>query len=152
MGQTVGSWESYGRSLLRFVLAFTFSLHGYRHLFGLFHASAGRRAAVPMALDGLPAALGGLEIVGGLLLFVGLFTPMTAAVLCVESLAAYLYFAAPRGGWPIRNGGNEALLYFIVFLYFAVAGGGAWSLDHLLRARSKTGPENLLPARTPVRS
>jgi putative oxidoreductase len=152
MGQKVASWEGYGRSLLRIVLAFTFSLHGYRHTFGFFHAFSGRRAAIPMALDGLPAALGGLEIVGGLLLFVGLFTRTTAAVLCAVSLAGYLYSAAPRGGWPIRNGGNEGLLYFIVFLYFAVAGGGAWSLDHLLRARSKRDPEDLLPVRSPVRT
>jgi putative oxidoreductase len=88
-----------------------------------------------MALDGLPPLVGGLEIAGGLFLFAGLLTRPTAIALCGELLAAYLYSAMPRGVWPIRNGGNETLLYFFVFLYFAVAGGGSWSLDHLLYKR-----------------
>ena len=54
MKQAIASWEGYGRSLLRIILAFTFSLHGYRHMFGIFPVFGGRRAAVPMALDALP--------------------------------------------------------------------------------------------------
>ena len=135
MRQVIESWEGYGRSLLRIILAFTFSLHGYRHMFGLFPTSGGRRAAVPMALDGLPPIMGSLEIVGGLLLLLGLFTRPTAIVLCAELLAAYVYSAAPRSLWPIRNGGNEVLLYILVLAYFAAAGGGPWSLDHLLQKR-----------------
>jgi putative oxidoreductase len=132
MKQVIASWEPYGRSILRIILAFTFSLHGYRHWFGVFPVSGGRRAVIPMALDGLHSMLGGLEIIGGALLFLGLLTRPTAVVLCVELLAAYLYSAVPRGIWPIRNGGNETLTYLLVFLYFTAAGGGAWSLDHLL--------------------
>lgn len=135
MRQAIASWEVYSRSMLRFILAFTFSLHGYRHVFGVLAVAGGRRAAVPMALDGLPALLGWVEIIGGLLLLTGLFTRLTAAVLCAELLAAYLYSAAPRGLWPIRNGGNETLIYLLVFLYIAVAGAGAWSLDSLRRTR-----------------
>jgi putative oxidoreductase len=135
MRRAISSWEPYTRGLLRMILALTFSLHGYRHLFGLFPASGGRRAAIPMALDGLPGVFGSLEIAGGLLLFVGLFTRPTAVILCIELLAAYVYSAAPRGLWPIRNGGNEVLLYLLAFLYFASAGGGAWTLDGLLRKR-----------------
>jgi putative oxidoreductase len=137
MQQTIASWEVYSRSILRFILAFTFSLHGYRHLFGAFSASAGRRAALPMALDALPSFAGGLEIIGGLLLFAGLLTRPTAIVLCAELAAAYLYSAAPRGIWPIRNGGNETLIYLLVFLYFAVAGAGAWSIDQLIHRRGE---------------
>ncbi|PWU07172.1 MAG: hypothetical protein C5B51_10595 [Terriglobia bacterium] len=137
MKQAIASWEPYSRSVLRIILAFTLSLHGYRNMFGVFPASGGRRAAIPMALDGLPHVLGSLEIIGGLLLFLGLLTRPVAIVLCGELLAAYLYSAAPRGVWPIRNGGNETLVYFLVFLYFAVTGAGAWSLDHLIgRARA----------------
>jgi putative oxidoreductase len=149
MRQTIASWEGYALSLLRIILAFTFSLHGYRLAFGLLHVSGGRRATIPMALDALPPIFGGLEILGGLLLFLGLFTRLTSLILCVELLAAYVYSAAPRGIWPIRNGGNEVLLYFLVFLYFAAAGGGAWSVDHLLQnRRSKHHAE--FPAGTPV--
>jgi putative oxidoreductase len=149
MRRTFTSWEGYALSLLRIILAFTFSLHGFRHLFGVLLVSGGRRATIPMALDALPPLFGALEILGGFLLLCGLFTRLTTSVLCVELLAAYFYSAVPRGVWPIRNGGNEVLLYFLVFLYFAVAGGGAWSVDQLMRnRRSKTGSE--IPAGTPV--
>ena len=131
MTRAIASWEVYSRSLLRFILAFTFSLHGFRHLFGFFAVSGGRRAAIPMALDGLPPVVGGLEIIGAVLLFAGLFTRPVSLVLCAELVAAYLYSALPRGVWPIRNGGNETLVYLLVFFYFAVAGAGAWSFDYL---------------------
>jgi putative oxidoreductase len=135
MKQAIASWEIYSRSVMRFVLAFTFTLHGFRHLFGFFPASTGRRALIPMALDGLPSVMGGLEIAGGFLLFAGLVTRPVAIVLAAELLAAYVYSALPRGVWPIRNGGNETLVYLLVFLYFAVAGAGAWSADYLLESR-----------------
>src|SRR5690348_6268769 len=122
MRDAIASWEPYSRSILRFILAFTFSLHGYRHLFGVFAVSGGRRATIPMALDGLPPLMGGLEIIGGLLLLLGWFTRPTALILGAELFAAYLYSAMPRGGWPIRNGGNETLVYLLVFLYLAAAG------------------------------
>ena len=142
MKQTIASFEVYARSLLRIILAFTFSLHGYRLAFGVFHVSGGRRAVIPMALDALPPIFGGLEILGGLLLFFGLFTRLTSVILCVELLAAYFYSAAPLGPWPIRNGGNEVLLYFLAFLYLAAAGGGAWSLDRVFgnrRSKDRSG-------------
>ena len=131
MRDALTSWEPYGRSLLRIILAFTFSLHGFRLAFDVFRVSGGRRAAIPMALDGLhlSATMGYVEIVLGLLLLLGLFTRPVAIVLCLELFAAYLYSAAPRGAWPIRNGGNETLVYLLVFLYIAVAGAGLWSLD-----------------------
>ena len=132
--QTIASWEGYGRSILRVILAFTFSLHGFRHLFGVF-AVTGGRGGVPMALDVLPAIFGALEIAGGLCLLLGLFTRSAALILCAELAAAYFYAALPRGPWPIRNGGNETLLYFLVFAYFAAAGGGSWSVDHLFSKR-----------------
>src|SRR5258708_37886261 len=116
MGKSIGSWECYTRSLFRIILAFTFSLHGYRHLFGLFPVSGGRRARIPMALDALPAMAGGLEILGGLLLFFGLFTRFASLILCVELLAAYVYSAAPLGPWPIRNGGDEVLRFLFSLL------------------------------------
>jgi putative oxidoreductase len=151
MKETIASWEGYTRSLLRIILAFVFTLHGFRHSFGYFHVSGGRRAAVPMALDGLPSLFGGLEIAGGVLLFLGLFTRPVAAVLCAELLAAYFYSAVPRDVWPIRNGGNEVLLYFVAFLYFAVAGAGAWSLDHVLQKRRRK-QSSAISATAPART
>jgi putative oxidoreductase len=136
MKQTISSWESYGRSLMRMILAFTFSLHGYRHLFGLFAPSGARRGAIPLAFDALPAGFGAIEILAGLLLFLGLFSRMAAIVACCEMLGAYLFIALPRALWPSRAGGNETLIYFFVFLYVAVSGPGAWSLDQWRKRNS----------------
>ena len=74
---------------------------------------------------------GVLELVGGALLVIGLFTRPVAFVL--SGLMAFAYFIAhaPRGFYPIVNAGELAALYCFVFLYFAAAGGGAWSVDAL---------------------
>ncbi len=128
--------EPWGRAIARVVLAFTFSLHGYRHVFGVLSKSAGRAAVIPLAIDKLPTAVGWWEIVGGALLLAGLFTRFSAAVCCLELVAAYLVESVPRGLWPIRNGGNETLLYAAVFSFLAVAGAGALGLDSL-RSRAE---------------
>jgi putative oxidoreductase len=143
---TNASWESYGRSVLRIILAFTFCLHGFRSMFGVFPVSAGRPGVAPMTLNQMPPLVGGLEIIGGLLLFAGLLTRSTAIALCVELLAAYVYSAAPRGILPIRNGGEETILYLLVFIYFAAVGGGDWSLDHLLARTRIRKTEGVVPA------
>jgi len=120
--------EPYARAILRVIVGFLFTLHGCRKLFGLFVAVAGRRNAPTLALDGLPLWTGSIELAGGALLMLGLLVRQSALVLALEALLAYVVIAAPRGVWPIRNGGIEALLYCVVCLYLAVAGAGAWSL------------------------
>lgn len=137
--EAVSSWEEYARAVLRIVLASNISLHGFRHLFGAFPQLGGRRGA-PIALDVLPPAFGVLEIAGGFLLIVGLFTSFTALLLCAELLTAYFYAAVPRSVWPIRNGGNHVLLYFLAFLYIATAGPGRWSLDALRKVAAHRRP------------
>jgi putative oxidoreductase len=124
-------WEPLGRAIVRIVLAFTFTLHGYRHVFGLLSKSAGRAAFVPVAIDKLPPFAGYWEIIGGTLLLVGLFTRFSAALTCIELAAAYLIESVPRGVWPLRNGGNETLMYLAIFFFLAVCGAGALSLDSL---------------------
>ena len=76
---------------------------------------------------------GVIEFVGGLLLLVGLFTRPVAFIVAGEMAVAYFMQHAPRGLWPILNMGELAVLYCFVFLYLAVAGGGAWSIDRLRR-------------------
>jgi len=66
---------------------------------------------------------------------VGLFTRPAALLLALQCVVAYFYAAAPRGLWPIRNGGIDTLTYVFVFIYFAGAGAGAWSLDTLLQKK-----------------
>jgi putative oxidoreductase len=136
MKQTLARWEPEARSVLRLIVAFVFTLHGFRNLFGMFPTLAGRRGAVPMALDTLPTLVGAIELVGGVLLFLGYFTRPVAAALAAVVASAYLYSAAPAGVWPIRNGGNEVLLYLLTFLYFWAAGPGAWSLDQRRERKS----------------
>ena len=148
----ITAWEPYARSILRAIVAFTFSLHGYRLFLGFFSvARGGRRGAAPMALDSLPHLIGLVGIVGGALLFLGLFTRVTSVILCMELAAAYFSSSLLRSPWPIRNGGEEAVLYFFVFLYFAVAGAGAWSLDRLLDKTKPKRRENSLTMGAGVR-
>ncbi len=78
-------------------------------------------------------AAGVIEIVGSLLLILGLFTRTTAFILSGFMAVAYFMAHAPRGFYPILNGGELAALYCFVFLYLAVAGGGSWSVDALRR-------------------
>lgn len=152
MGETLSGLEGYFRSILRIILAFTFSLHGYRLALGLFAvARGGRRNAPPTAIDTLPHVLGYVAIIGGALLFIGLFTRVTAAVLSIMLAVAYLTSAATRYPWPIRNGGEEALAYLFLFLYFVAAGAGVWSLDYLLR-RKRPVAADFTPASAAARS
>jgi putative oxidoreductase len=141
---TVASWEGYVRSILRVILAFTFSLHGYRLMFGLFATPAGRltrQQRIGVAIDSLPHVVGLIIIIGGVLLFLGLFTRLTALILSIGPAIAYVTVAAPRGPWSINNGGQETILYLFLFLYFAAAGAGDWSLDSVLQRKRTVGAE-----------
>jgi putative oxidoreductase len=70
-----------------------------------------------------------LEVFGGALLLVGLFTRPVAFLLSGEMAVAYFQFHFPQGFWPTTNGGVPAALYCFVWLYFSAAGAGPWSLD-----------------------
>jgi putative oxidoreductase len=129
LSQRLSLAEPQLRAVLRIILGFLIALHGVRKVFEVLPSVAGRRGAPPLALDVLPAITGYCELVAGPLLMLGLFVRQTALVLSIEALLAYVLIAQPRALWPIRNGGIEALLYFVVFLYFSVAGAGVWSLD-----------------------
>ena len=83
----------------------------------------------------LPGIAGILELVGGVLLVIGLFTRTTAFILSGMTAVAYFIAHAPRGFYPILNGGELAVLYCFVFLYMAAAGPGPWSLDAALRKK-----------------
>ena len=140
LAEQIASWEPQIRSVFRLILGFLITLHGCRKLFGVLISVAGRRNAPPLALDALPPVTGYIELVAGVLLMVGLFVRQSALVMSIEALLAYVLIAAPRTTWPIRNGGIEALLYFVVFLYFCTAGAGAWSADAFRRKREPATP------------
>jgi putative oxidoreductase len=82
--------------------------------------------ATPMTMSG---AAGVLELIGGVLIILGLFTRPVAFILSGMCAVAYFYAHSGRAFYPILNGGELAALYSFVFLYLAAAGGGAWSAD-----------------------
>ncbi len=120
------TWSGPILSVLRVITGVLFLAHGTAKLF--------QWPQVDMFKDGVPLAslfgIGGLlEIAGGVLIVLGLFTRVTAFVLSGMMAVAYFMFHAPAAFYPIINGGELAIIYSFVFLYFAAQGAGPWSLD-----------------------
>ena len=109
-------------ALMRIVFGFLFIFHGLQKIFGLF----GGRTAELLSLRGLAGAI---EIVGGALIMVGLYTRPAAFIASGQMAAAYFMSHQPAGFWPIQNRGELAALYCFAFLYIAARGKGAWGLD-----------------------
>jgi putative oxidoreductase len=118
-------WAPRLLSVLRIMAALLFMEHG---LMKLFHFPAAQ-PGVPDPLPPLLMAAAAIEVVGGALLALGLFTRPAAFVAAGEMAVAYFIGHATRGFWPALNGGDAAILFCFVFLYLSAAGGGAWSLD-----------------------
>jgi len=112
----------YLQSALRIAAAFIFVLHGTQKLFGFPGGS-------PVPAGSLLGAAGVLEAVGGTLMLLGLFTRPVAFVLAGEMAVAYFTAHMPRGTWPILNGGELAVLFCFIWLFFCAAGPGPLSLD-----------------------
>ena len=125
----LASFQPYALSLLRIVAGFTFSLHGFQKLFGYFGGLNGAKATFP----NLVWFAGCLETFGGALIILGLCTRPIAFLLSGQMAVAYFMVHAPKGLWPILNGGELAALYSFIFLYLSTAGPGPWSVDHLIK-------------------
>lgn len=136
-GPIPSRWSPYLLSLLRIVVAFTFISHGTQKLFA-FPVLEPRN---PVPLSSLLGMAGVLELVGGLLLFLGVFTRPVAFLLSGEMAVAYFMAHASRNFWPILNGGEVAVLFCFVWLFLAAAGPGPWSLDAL--RTSEADPRNV---------
>jgi len=133
-GPLPAHWAAYLQSVLRIVAAFLFLAHGSQKLFGV----PGGETPVPIA--SLLGVAGVLETFGGLLLLAGLFTRPVAFLLAGQMACAYFLRHAPQGFWPLLNGGEPAVLFCFVWLYFAAAGAGPWSLDALRSPRRVEDP------------
>ena len=120
------TWSPRLLSVLRIVAALLFMQHGSQKLFG-FPPSPQLSGPLPPLL----LTAGVMEFFGGVLLLLGLFTRPVAFLLSGEMAVAYFRSHAPRGLWPVLNGGELSVLYCFLFLYLSVAGGGAWSVDAL---------------------
>lgn len=127
-------WSPRLLSVLRIITAFLFLQHGTAKLFGFPHVAFFDE----LSLFSLIGFAGLLEVVGGLLLVLGLFTRPVAFILSGEMAFAYFIGHAPKGLIPLLNGGEPAILFCFIFLYLVAAGGGAWSLDRRL-CRGKPG-------------
>jgi putative oxidoreductase len=113
------------RAILRVVVALLFMEHG---LAKLIHFPV-PQPGVPDPLPGILIAAAWIEIVGGALITVGLFTRLVAFICAGEMAIGYFMFHFPKSFWPIVNMGEAAILYCFVFLYLAAAGPGTWSID-----------------------
>ena len=126
MERVLGRYSPYLYALLRIVAGFLFFQHGLPKLFGGFGRDAPVELMSQMGLAGI------IEVVGGALISVGLFTSPVAFIASGEMAVAYFQAHAPRGFWPIMNGGEITVALCFAFLYIATRGGGPYSLDALL--------------------
>ena len=124
-------WAPRVLSLLRIVTALLFMEHGLMKLFHFPAPQPGAPDPLPMIL----MAAAWIEVVGGGLIALGLFTRAAAFVCSGQMAAAYFMAHASQGFWPALNGGEAAILYCFVFLYLVFAGPGIWSIDALVRKR-----------------
>jgi putative oxidoreductase len=124
MATDIASWSPRMLSVLRFITGLLFLEHGTQKLLGF-----PPPANPGPALLSLLGVQGILELVGGFLILVGFFTRPVAFILAGDMAVAYFMRHAPRGFFPLINGGQLAILFCFVFLYLFVAGGGIWSVD-----------------------
>jgi putative oxidoreductase len=129
-----GDWPAYARSVLRIVPGILFSMHGLQKVLGMLGGFGGHGTAAPRWSQFWVAGV--LEIVGGVLIALGLFTRPVAFLLCGEMAVAYFRQHFPRAFWPIQNGGELAVLYCFIYLYLFAAGPGPISLDRVLRRKT----------------
>lgn len=118
-------WVPRALAALRIVAGLLFLAHGVIKLWG-FPDGAEPGVVPTFSLFWIGAVL---EVVGGALIILGLFTRPAAFVLAGEMAVAYWMFHFPKSPYPAVNGGDAAVLFCFIFLYLACAGAGAWSLD-----------------------
>ena len=127
-------WQPQLLAILRIVAALLFISHGTAKLFGFPVPIPG----IPQPLPTILVVASVIEIVGGGLILLGLFTRLAAFIASGEMAVAYWMSHFPRGFWPLENMGEAAILFCFIFLYLAAAGPGAWSVD-AARFRSRMG-------------
>ena len=146
---SLASWSPKVLSLLRFVTGLLFLEHGLQKVLhfppppppppvaaGV--AAAAKTAAVaagPSLAKILGPASGPIELVGGLLLVIGLFSRAAAFICAGEMAFAYFLAHAPRSVYPILNGGDAAILYCFIFFYLVFSGPGPISLDAMMKRK-----------------
>lgn len=132
MDRFLGKYSPYIYAILRIITGLTFAMHGSQKSFGI------PGNAPPVPLGSLMGFGGVLELVGGLMIAVGLLASYAAFITSGEMAVAYFMMHVPHGFLPIVNQGDLAVLYCFVFLHIAAQGAGVWSIDALIeRTREK---------------
>ncbi|MGC2823520.1 MAG: DoxX family protein [Pseudolabrys sp.] len=134
LDETATHIAPYILSIARVVIALMFMEHGTSKLFGF---PAPTSTPDPFTLLWFAAII---EIVGGAMLALGLWTRLAAFIMSGEMAIGYFMSHAPHGFFPIANRGDAAALYCLIFLYFAFAGGGPWTIATLFGKRMKEEP------------
>jgi putative oxidoreductase len=122
MDGILGRFAPYIYALLRIVAGLLFAEHGAQKLLGVL---GGHQVAITSQFG----LAGIIELVGGLMIAAGLYASLLGFIASGEMAVAYFQVHLPQGLWPIRNGGELALLYCFVFLYIAARGNGMWSIQ-----------------------
>jgi putative oxidoreductase len=121
MEKVLGRFAPQIYALLRIVAGLLFACHGAQKLFGVL---GGHQAALTSQFG----LAGVIEFVGGLMIAAGIYTGLVAFIASGETAVAYFQAHAPRGTFPIQNGGEPAVLFCFLFLYLASRGNGIWSV------------------------
>jgi putative oxidoreductase len=128
---TLQRWEPIVLSILRIIIGLLFLEHGTQKLFHF--PPSDHPMGGPGGLPPLIMTAAWIELIGGILLVLGLFTRFAAFIVAGEMAVAYFMAHAPGSLYPIKNHGELAVALCFVFLYMAVAGGGSWSIDAMRR-------------------
>ena len=135
-------WTPRALSVLRIVVALLFIEHGTQKLIG-FPPGPG-----PVQLGSMLGVAALIELIGGCLLLLGLFTRVAAFIMSGEMAVAYFMVHAPKSPFPVVSQGEPAVLFCFIFLFYFFAGAGSWSLDALIW---KKPTPRTTPAWTPQR-
>ena len=127
--ETMAAWAPRALSVLRIITGLMIIEHGMAKLLGWPVVAA----FAQLKLFSLLGLAGTIELVGGALLIVGLFTQPVAFILSGEMAVAYFMVHAPRSFFPLINGGSLAIIYCFACLYLSTAGGGPWSVDATMK-------------------
>src|SRR5450756_1913810 len=129
MEEFCAKWQAQFLSVLRIITGLLFLEHGTAKYLGFPHLE---KVPDPISMSGVS---GMLELVGGALIVLGLFTRPVAFLLSGNMAVAYFYAHAPRAFFPMLNAGEAAILYCFVFLYIFFAGPGPWSIDAMMKRK-----------------
>jgi putative oxidoreductase len=129
MMEKMAAWAPRALSVLRIISGLMIIQHGMGKIFH-FPALPAYANVQPLSLLG---AAGFIELIGGALLILGLFTQPAAFILSGEMAVGYFMVHAPKSFYPLINGGTLAIMYCFTFLYLSTAGAGPWSIDAAMK-------------------